>query len=218
MTLVLLNMHSMEVRRFPEIRQPVPRIVNVATEKDAYAAYKKQGLWGTHVIHLNRHMNLVDFFPREAVSAPFPIKTYDIRPEYEMGINSHNWLFVATRSGMVRSITSVLPEASFREKYDALLKDAALTFNRGYFRGFTYDIPWTIATVDTLPVTADPVIVSIDAGYFLSGADPVTTALSLKKRLPDVRMITLITSDDEPDITEEAIISLKRFEAAWKGV
>ncbi len=214
-----LDRSARRARALPGATSSGPILVHAGTQKDVYDIYRKAGLWGARIVHLNRHVNMVTFSPREArVSAPFPIRAMDVRVLYEKGIDSHNWLFIAARSGMVRAVTSVLTEDSLRERFDDLQKVPTLSFGKGYFRGFTDDIPWAVATVDTLPVTDEPVVVNIDAGFFLSSADPAAIALSLKKRLPDVRMLVLIASADEPDITAEARRALARFEAEWTGL
>lgn len=195
------------------------RIIRVNSQRDAYDVYHNAGLWGARVIHLNRFFNLIDYFPKEeALSAPFPLQVYDIRPAYEKGLDSHNWLFIATRTGMVRAVASVLPDVDFKRVSGEFLSDFAFTFSKGNFSGFTYDIPWTISTVDTLPFTKEPVVVNIDAGFFMGGADPVITAEALRNRCRNVSMIIVIASYDEADITTEARNDLGLFEAAWRGI
>ena len=61
-------------------------------------------------------------------------------------------------------------------------------------------------------------VVNVDAGFFMGGADPVITAKALRKRCPNVSMIIVIASYDEADITTEARNDLGLFEAAWRGI
>lgn len=192
-------------------------ITRVGSQRDVYAIYRNEGLWGARVVHLNRDMNFVDYFPNAEVrTAPFPLVVYDTRSEYEKGIDSHNWLFVATRTGMVRAVTSVLPDAGFVTKSAQFSDDPTMVYSRGAYYSFAYDVPWVIAPLDALPVILEPVVVNVDAGFFASGADPEKTAALLRSRLKDIRMMVIVQSDDEPGLPQEALAELEIFERSWK--
>jgi len=195
-----------------------PVIFKVNTQREAYAIYAKLGTHGARAVHLNRFFNMVDYFPKEeAKSAPFPLRVSDIRPAYEKGMDSHNWLFIANRTGMIRAVASVLPEGAFRKMSEALSRDFAFTFSKGFFSGYSYDMPWAIATIDTLPVIDEPVAVNVDAGYFMEGADPLVTVGELRKKCRNIKALVLIASADEADITAKARNDLELFEVAWRG-
>jgi len=200
-----------------DVSASAPVIFKVNTQREAYAIYAKLGMHGARVVHLNRFVNMVDYFPKEeALSAPFPLRVSDIRPAYEKGIDSHNWLFIANRTGLVRAVTSVLPDGAFRKMSEALSQDFAFTFSKEFFSGYTYDIPWAIATIGSLPVIEEPVVVNVDAGYFMEGDDPFVTVGELRKKYRNIKVLVLIASADEPDMTAKAKNDLERFEVAFK--
>lgn len=191
--------------------------IRVDTERDAYFAYKNNKLWGSRVIHLNRHLNLVDYFPHDEITThPFPLQVQDSRPVYEERVDSHNWLFIAGRTGMVRSIVSVLPEDVFQKKRVELSEDSTLVLSGNEVRGFTYDIPWSVGTLTTIPFLDEPVIINVDAGFFTNGQDPAAAALELHRRYRNARIIVLISSTDEEDVSSGDRSALDLFEATWK--
>jgi len=220
---------------------PLPaKIYRVSAQSDVYDIYKSAGLRGARVIHLNRFFNIEDYFPKEeATSVPFPIKVYDIRPAYEKGLSSHNWLFIATRTGLVRTITTILPEPVFIARLKDFASDFAYTvspsfsnnnpppppFDKGgqgglseqKIKGYDYDIPMTVETLRSLPLINEPVVVDVDAGFFSADVDPVMVAAILREKCPDIRIIVLVDSVDEPEVTEEMRKRLGRFETALEN-
>lgn len=192
------------------------QVYQVGTQRDAYGAFRHAGPWGGHAVHLNRFFNMLDFFPKEEkVSSPFPIAVRDVRPYYEKGVTSHNWLFIATRTGLVRRVTSVLPEDAYRDKIPELRADFFLQVDKNMVTGYSYDIPWTIATLRNMPTIPEPVTLIVDAGYFAEGDDPLSVAAVLKKKCPDIRMITLVDSHDESGVTDGMRKKLQVFGKIW---
>jgi len=189
----------------------------VSTQRDVYDIYKSAGLRGARVIHLNRFFNIEDYFPKEeATSVPFPIQAYDIRPAYEKGLNSHNWLFIATRTGLVRALSTILPEPVFRERVKDFASDFAFTVSGEKIKGYDYDIPMTVETLRSLSLINQPVVIDVDAGFFVDGIDPLKAATVLREKCPDIRMIILVDSLDESDVTDEMREKLRRFGSALK--
>ena len=192
--------------------------LRVPTERDVYQAYAGRGLHGVRAVHLNRHMNFVDYFPREeARSAPFPLPVRTVAELYEKGLDPHNWLFIATRTGMVRAVSTVLTRIEFGRLRGSLSSDFAFTFIGGYYRGFNYDTPWEVSTLETMPFHGEPVVISVNAGYFMDGEEPAAAARLLRNRCPKAAMLVLVDSADETDITAQARRDLNTFGAAWSA-
>ena len=217
--LAWMNTGGREKRSIPALRAgETPELCRVTSQRDIYEVYKRRGLRGARVVQVNRFLNMVDYFPREEVrSAPFPLRTGDVRPLYEKGLDAHNWLFIAAMTGMVRSVVVVLPEEVFRERREAF-KAVFHSASDQSMKGYTYDVPMLVATLNDMPTVNEPVVVNVDAGFFLGPADPVAVARMLKERCPDVRLIVLVSSDDEPDVTPGVRESLGRFESAWRAL
>lgn len=191
-------------------------IQRVSKQRDAYPIYKAAGLRGARVIHLNRFFNMQNYSPKEQfVTTEFPLRIQGTNSAYEPGIDSHSWLFIATRTGLVRTVTTVLPEQVFGELLRKSPDDKVFTYTGGTIRGYTFDIPRTITTLDALPVVDEPVVVNVDAGFFTGSEDPGRTAAVLKEKCRDVRMMVLIDSLDKPEVTDEMRERLRRYEAAW---
>lgn len=189
----------------------------VSRQQDVFPIYETAGLWGSRVIHLNRFFNMQEYSPKEQfVTTHFPVQVTGMKSAYERGIDSHNWLFIATRTGLVRTMTTVLPEQVFAELVKKSPNDRVFTYAAGTIRGYTYDIPRTITTLNDLPEIEEPVVVNVDAGYFSGGADPSGTSAVLKKKCRDIRMLVMIDSLDEPEVTDAMREQLRQFEAAWR--
>lgn len=189
----------------------------VSRQQDVFPIYETAGLWGSKVIHLNRFFNMQEYSPKEQfVTTHFPVQVAGMKSAYERGINSHNWLFIATRTGFVRTITTVIPDQMFADLVRKSPNDKVFTYAAGTIRGYTYDIPRTITTLNDLPEIKEPVVVNVDAGYFTDGADPARTATLLKERCRDIRMLVLIDSLDEPEVADAMREQLRQFEAAWR--
>jgi hypothetical protein len=211
-----MDSRAKAARVIPDKPMRTPPCVHVDSQKDIYAIYKHDGLWGVRVVHLNRFLNLVESFPKEeSISMPFPVRVKDVRTLYEKGLDAHSWLFIANRTGLVRSVTVVLPEPVFQERLDRFKSEAAFSVSGGLIRGYTYDMPMMVTTLDTMPVVNEPVIVNIDAGYFGFSEEPDQVIAKLRRKCPDIRRIVASGSIDEPEIDDGARKRLKEFERTW---
>ncbi|MDH4161416.1 MAG: hypothetical protein OEW15_01840 [Nitrospirota bacterium] len=205
-------------RVFPARSAQGPLMVRVDSQKDIYVVYQRSGLWGARVVHLNRFLNLVDYLPREEnVTMPFPVRVGDVRPLYEKGLDSHNWLFIANRTGMVRTVTVVLPAPVLRERLVQFEGDFAFSVSGEIVRGYTHDMPLTVTTLDAMPAIREPVIVNVDAGYFGFGEDPGRVLAGLREKCPDIRLIVVSGSRDEPEVVDGDRKRLRQFEKAWSS-
>ena len=195
--------------------QGVP-MVTVDSQKDIYGIYRESGLRGAWVVHLNRFLNLVEYLPREeTTSMPFPIRVQDARPLYEQGLNAHNWLFIANRTGLVRNVTVVLPGPVFETRRADFEGNFAYSGAGGVIRGYTFDLPMTVTTLDAMTAISEPVIVNVDAGYFGFGEEPARVAERLREKCFDIRLIVTSRSLDEPEIDLGAREHLRQFLGAW---
>jgi len=206
-----INGKATAARRWPAAERSV---VRTAIQADGYRIFKESGLWGAHVVHFGRHFHLMPYFPHErSEPVPFPIVTHDVRPLYEQGIDSHSWLFIANRNGLVRKVTAVLPDSDFREKVDAMESDVSFRAYRGGYRGYAYDMPREIYPVSNFACPDEPVVVNVDAGAFVDGVRPEMLSAALQQQCPDIRMLLLVDSTDNAAVTDEMREDLGRFQA-----
>lgn len=205
-------------RIVPELRegQPTP-LYRAETQRDVYGLLSAGALRGVHMVHANRFLNLVSAaYGTEARSSPFPLRTYDTRPYYEMAVDSHNWLFIASRTGAVRRVTAVLPDQAFQKKAAELAADGSFAVSGQRARGYVFDLPVELVSLASLPALKGPVILSIDAGYFSFGADPAASARMFRRTIADVRALILVESFDEQDTADADREKLGLFSRAWQ--
>lgn len=193
------------------------RIIIVRTQKDAYQVCKERSFKGAAIVSLGKYFNLQYWAPDYlAKSAPFPIQTFDVRPEFEHALESHNWLFIANRTGMVRKVITVLPSEEYRRRQLDLKSDYGLSPRRFGYEGFHYDLPRSVTTLDRLKAVAGPVIVVADASYFAPDVDPTATAHELAKRLPSVALFIVVSSLDEGELSWDMRRSMALFIRTWQ--
>lgn len=208
--LLAINVKAIAARKLPSAERSVVRI---ATQAEGYPVFKEAGLWGAHVVHFGQHFYLMPYFPYERTNpVPFPIETHDIRPLYEQGLDSHSWLFIANRNGLVRRVTAVIPDSNFKEKVDAFKSDFSFRAYRGGYRGYLYGMPREVFPISDFVCPVGPVVVKVDAGVFIDGIRPETLASAIQQQCTDIRMIVLVDSTDDPEVTDGMRKSLDTFQ------
>lgn len=208
--ILLLDRQALEMRRVPS-RSKI-KIVRVSSQAQVFPVLKKMGVYGATILHLNRHMNMVEYYPLdEKVSEPFPIRTKDMRHEYEKGVAPHTWLFLANRVGLIRNAIVVLPHRLFPARRDALLSEPGFFLAANKVFGYVRDFRVDVTTIDSLPYMHEPVVIDIDAGYFSSEADSAKIADLLVNACPDIRLLVLVESSDDIEVTGEMRIALEQF-------
>ncbi len=200
---------------------PSPRdgegIVVVRTQKDAYHVLKSLQVRGAIAISLSKYFNLLYWVPENlAKSTPFPVEVFDVRTEYERGLDSHNWLFIASRTGLVRQVWTVLSPEELQRLSRDLDADYGLRSGADGYRGFHYDLPRRVTTMERLPRPDGPHVVVVDASYFQGGVEPAETARQLLARLADKPFLIVVSSLDEAELTWQMRRNLALFITAWQ--
>jgi hypothetical protein len=214
--LIIIDRKATAMRYMPAGRNMT--VVRVGSQADVYRVFQAAGLWGAHVVHFGQHFYLMPYFPHERSNpVPFPIETYDVRPLYEQGIDSHSWLFIANKTGLVRKVTAVIPDAAFREKVNALESDFSFRPHRGGYRGYSYDMPREVFSISDFICPAGPVVVNVDATVFVDGVKPEKLYAALQQRCSDIRMFLLVDSKDDTAVTDEMREALGTFQELVKS-
>ncbi len=199
---VVVNSRAVSRRHYPE--KGNLRFYRVSRGRDVYRVYRMLNLRGATVVHLSNTLNTEEYYPAEETEPiGYPIPVRDVLPLYEEGLNGGNYLFIATRASMVRRIFNILPESVFRLKSERMVNQFEYTVGSASIEGYVRDIKQVITTVDALKVIKEPVVVNIDAGYFIEGQDPMRTVVQLIKRCKDIRAIVFIDSADRDYVTPE---------------
>lgn len=192
-------------------------VLTVDSQADVYPAYRAMGGRGLQVVHLNRRFNMVETIPRELTrTRPFPLALRDPAAVFEGELTADTWLYVATRTGLVRGVVSVLPGSTFRGLLDALRQSPDFSGDGRSFRGRIVEAPRIVTTLERLPALDGPVVVNVDAGYFVDRAVPGAVALALRRAYPDVRALVLVRSLDEPGIDEDMRGRLEALGLEWR--
>ncbi len=189
----------------------------VGSQEDVYRACAMRAVRGATIVQLGKFSNLQYWEPEHlGRSTPFPLRVFDVRPEYEKGLQPHNWLIIASRTGIVRKVVSVLPPEEFRSMTPNLDADFGLVRRPGGYFGFHYDVPRTVTVLNMLPAVSESVIVVVDASYFGPGSDPAETVRMLAERVPDVALLIAVSSLNEPEVTWEMRRKLALFLRSWQ--
>jgi len=216
MLLVFINAMARRSRTAPEALsagQQGTAIRHVDTQEDVYPLLRGMGVRGMRLVHLNRRFNLLEYAlpPETTRSRPFPIEPFDIRQVMEAGLNSDNWLFIATRTGMIRQVTWVLPDPVYENVAPLFARDVRYSLEDGLVRGYSYDLYRVVSRLERLPRNAEPLIVTVDAAFFGPGVLPNKVLDVLQDRLPHIAILVAVDSADEPDVTEEMRQALREF-------
>lgn len=211
-SLLYINHLGLSRRSYPSEKNV--RFYRVSTERDAYSVYKLLNLGGATVVHLNNALNISEYYPEEETDpVGYPIPVRDVIPLYEKGITSGNWLFIATRSGMVRKVYNLVPDTVFNLFEDRFRDRFEYSVTDGRIAGYVRDTEHTVSTLTALPEIEEPVVLDIDAGFFIAGDPPERILSELWKRCRDIRAVVLIDSSDRGYVTEDMRRSLDSIAA-----
>lgn len=197
---------------------PDAAVTVASTQADVYGIYRALGLRGVTVVHFNRDMNMLEYLPKEeSETTSVPVRIGDSVPLYEKGLNSHNWLFIASRTGIVRRVFIVLPSQELRLRIEGL-KGGYHPHGQTGYAGYEYDTPVVVTSLFGMPSVDEPVVLDIDAGFFMEGISENYVLEAVRSRFRNIRLIVGVRSVDEPDIPATARASLESMlkHAGWQ--
>lgn len=155
-------------------------------------------------------------FSEDIVMEPaYPVRVVDLPEEYERRLARPNALFAASKNNMFRSIHHLMPPGDFaskveegrRQGYPGIAKDGK-SVDACYMGQ-----PRRIAA--ELPVIDEPVVLNVDASYFLSGDQETLLRLLIDARL-DYRLVTADRARDDTSVTDAERLKLERFVRALR--
>jgi hypothetical protein len=199
---VFINSYAKSRRHYPEPGNL--RFYRVSRGRDVYRVYRLLHIKGATVVHLSNTLDMQEFYPSEETEPiGYPIPVRDVLPLYEEGLNSSNYLFIASRAGMLRRVYNILPPSVFRLKKERLKGEFQYTVRNRRIEGFVRDIPQVITTLDSARIIREPVVLNIDAGYFIEAQDPMRTVVELIRHFRDIRAVVFIDSTDRDYVTAQ---------------
>jgi hypothetical protein len=187
-----------------------PSVVVVDGAKDLLSAWNRAGLRGVWLVDVTRDLQYAP--PEEAVpqTAGWPVPLLDLPSIYAASVNRPSAVWVASRTGIVRSVTYVLQPADLAQKvtfgrengYPGISPDGlSITANDyGYLRWIGERFPSS--------GPAAPVL-NVDASYLITG-----TAEALVSQLESspihYRFVTLDRATDATEVPQAARVKLDR--------
>jgi tetratricopeptide (TPR) repeat protein len=186
----------------------VPVVHRVENHSSALIAWRTARVRDRVLVHLDGQADM-DWLPdltvaRIAATDPLELAELEVHP-YAVGggvldgFGTSNFIYPATRLGIVREVVWVVPDGTLRDAAmaGALVREVVLgrmqmigiEEARGFHlagrtvQGTLWGVPVTICELADLPYFAEPVLLDIDLGYF-------TTRSALTQHVLDVPWIT----------------------------
>jgi tetratricopeptide (TPR) repeat protein len=170
---------------------PVPVVQAMENHSDSLVAWRRAGVHDRIVVHVDGHSD-VDWLPdatiaRLAAADPDELPGLELHP-YTLDGSTHkkfaiwNWIYPATRLGIVREFVWVVPDGTLSgpaaagalvrdlilDRMQSISLDEAhtLRLENGTVRGTVLGIPWTVCELKSLRDPGEPVLLDIDLDYF----------------------------------------------------
>ena len=181
------------------------QVLVVADARELWQVYTRLELRGRLLLHIGRHLHFVEVAATDIYRPDRgSLANLDLDAAYLQSVNHRNYLWLAARAGMFRTIHYLLEEGSFQEKSaeaGVLGAEEFSVSDNGFPR-----------VLSLRPVAGkEQPLVHID-GAWLEGHSPEETVALLKKLPVKPDIIILSASEDDPGRTvlaRERIASLK---------
>ena len=189
-------------------------VVIVGTARESMDAWERAGVRNAVLVSASRDLSFAPLTFGSDVTAPsaYPVEPLVLKDAYASRADRENYLWVASQTGMFRTVHHVLPRAELdrrvaqgREQgFPGIAPDGASIRpnNDGYVRHVAADVP----TVN------EPIVLNVDASYFESG-DAGALAAEIERSGLDYRLLTLDRCVDDTATTDAARARLDEFAA-----
>ena len=206
-SLVALDRAGLSARSAPSGASPV---VVVDTAQGLIAAWNTAGVQGVELVDVTRDLGYAISPGAFPLSSGWPVPLRDLRSVFLQGVNRQSVVWVASRTGIVRSVTYVLGPKDLAQKVQAgrdsgwpgiSADGSSIAANdNGYLRRIGDRFPSAVG-----PAT----VLNVDASYFVNGtAESLVSQLG--KSLDSYRFVTLNRSTDATDVPQTARQELDR--------
>ena len=206
-SLVGLHLHGQSSRGCGDavaLSTATPSVRMVRSSPDLFDLWMEADLHGRQLVHLSRYLHFVPVSSNDAFEGldRFPIRTFDLPAYYSSRVNGASFLWVAMQTGVLRSVYHVLPAVDLDARLSQLRPVPPGIRVRGrIIRTTENGSPRTLS--DRLPVTDEPVLVSIDAS-FLEASTPETVNEMLRASRLHTDLIGLCRAEDNPEVSPAA--------------
>lgn len=204
-SLALLDRSGVAARVVPA---KAPSVVVVNDAKGLLAAWDEAGVHGAQLVDVTRDLGYT--FPPGATpgSSGWPVPMRDLRSVFRSSVERRSAIWVASKTGIARSVTYVLDPASLAEKvrvgrergYPGIAPDgrSITADDDGYLRQLGEGFPSELT---------GPVVLNIDASYFVNGTPEGLLGLLEQSKIP-YRFVTLNRAIDATDVPDAARLRL----------
>jgi hypothetical protein len=162
----------------------VPKTV-VDTPAQAYEHWKQGQLRGRIVISFSRTLDFVDVDDLSLIPPGSGDRVFNLAQSAESRLDDRNLLFMAMRTGIAREVIHVVPGSLYADKIEAAKADRDASIVSGKIRAPFFGSPRSIMPASLLKAPAEPVLLYINASFFLD-EDPEALFLLLR----DKRIVT----------------------------
>jgi hypothetical protein len=204
---IALDLLAKKVRDLPAADRMPPRVLTVATSRELWQTYTGLALRGRLLLHISRHLHFVQVPSHELYRLDQgDLSRLDLAAAYLQRVDHRNYLWLAARAGMFRSIHYLLEEDTFREKgAEAGVADG------DEFTVYDSGFPRVISLRP--PGGSEPPVVHIDAAWLEQHTpEEVVTLLQQLPVRPDIISISAATDDPErTPLARERISRLKEL-------
>lgn len=192
---------------------PDLEIVDANGTDQLHGAWRQERVHGAVLVDASATLRYaaVQYGQDVTVTPEYPVAVVDLADEMTKRLDRPNSLFVAAKTGMFRSIHHLMPRKTFAARV-SLGRKLGLPGIAEDGRSVKADhegVPRRIAP--DLPAIPEPVVLNVDASYFVDGdADELMKALQ-SARL-DYRLITLDRAREDTQVTPAARKKMDAFE------
>jgi hypothetical protein len=205
LSLALLDRSGVAARVVPAEK---PSIVVVNDAKGLLAAWDGAGVHGAQLVDVTRDLGYA--FPPEGIpgSAGWPVPMRDLQSVFRTTVERRSTIWVASKTGIARSVTYVVDPASLAEKvrvgrergYPGIAPDgrSITADDDGYLRQVGDGFPSELT---------GPAVLNIDASYFVNGTPEGLLGMLEQSKL-NYRFVTLNRAVDATDVPDAARLRL----------
>ncbi len=200
------------------LKSQIPRlpVYSFNDSSETYGFLKNKGIHGRVIYVFSSYLHFIPVDESETFRQLTlnPVKHIDFLKNYEREADSYHFLWVMMQSNIARAIYHVVPDGVFMSKKEAFEKSVGENVNttvRIYDNRIVIhdrDFPRRIAS--TMDHADEPVILMINASYFLHGTDAELRNILMSGTVT-TDMIILHLESDNTNVTEKERNKLLEF-------
>lgn len=162
----------------------VPKTV-VDQPAQVYQHWKRREQHGRVVLSFSRTLDFIDVDDHSLIPRDSGDEVFNLAQAAESRLDDRNILFMAMRTGIAREVIHVVPVSVYAEKIEAVKTGREASIVSGKISAPFFGSPRWIMPASLLEAPAEPVLLYVNASYFLD-EEPG----ALYRQLRDKRILT----------------------------